>query len=96
MNEEITKKLEDAGYDYAIAVATQSEIENGAACGQLSIIIEDEKRFSYDEVYQIALDVMNLGMGLRQDQLRGFSNKSGTEVLSEYMKERFETDEKGL
>lgn len=40
MTEEMKKKLEEAGYDYAIAVATQSEIDNGAACGQLSIITE--------------------------------------------------------
>jgi len=38
---EIKNQLESAGYDYAVAVATQSEIENGAACGQLSIITED-------------------------------------------------------
>ena len=30
------------GYDYAVALATKSEIENGAACGQLSIIAEAE------------------------------------------------------
>ena len=40
MNEQIKDELEVAGYDYAIAVATKSEIENGAACGQLSIITE--------------------------------------------------------
>lgn len=32
--------LEDAGFDYAMAFATQEEVENGAACGQLSIITE--------------------------------------------------------
>lgn len=41
MTEIIKKQLEESGYDYAVAVATQSEIENGAACGQLSIITED-------------------------------------------------------
>jgi len=41
MSEKIKKQLEEAGYDYAIAVATQSEIENGAACGQLSIITDN-------------------------------------------------------
>jgi len=41
MNDKIKKELEDAGYDYAIAVATKAEIENGAACGQLSIITEE-------------------------------------------------------
>ena len=30
------------GYDYAVAIATKSEIENGAACSQLSIIAEAE------------------------------------------------------
>ena len=34
----IKEQLEKMGYDYAIAIATQSEIENGAACGQLAII----------------------------------------------------------
>lgn len=34
----IKEKLEEMGYDYAVAIATQSEIENGAACGQLAII----------------------------------------------------------
>lgn len=45
MEKDNTKKaceeLEVAGYDYAIAVATQAEIEAGAACGQLSIITEE-------------------------------------------------------
>lgn len=40
MTEKIKGQLEDAGYDYAVAVATMSEIENGAACGQLSIITD--------------------------------------------------------
>jgi hypothetical protein len=47
MNKEYTEmvkqQLEDEGYDYAIAVATCAEVEAGAACGQLSIIIENEK-----------------------------------------------------
>ena len=42
MNENIKKQLEESGYDFAVAIATQSEIENGAACGQLSIICEEE------------------------------------------------------
>ena len=39
---EIKEQLEKMGYDYAVAIATKSEIENGAAFGQLSIIVEDE------------------------------------------------------
>ncbi len=42
MNEKITQELELAGYDYAVAIATEAEITAGAACGQLSIITEDE------------------------------------------------------
>lgn len=39
--EKIIEELEKSGYDYAIAIATKAEIEAGAACGQLSIIIEE-------------------------------------------------------
>jgi hypothetical protein len=38
----IKQELENAGYDYAVAIATQAEIEAGAACGQLSIIHENQ------------------------------------------------------
>ncbi len=37
---EMLEALEAAGYDYAVAVATQAEIAAGAACGQLSVIVE--------------------------------------------------------
>ena len=40
--EQIKNQLEESGYEYAIAITTEAEIENGAACGQLSIILEDE------------------------------------------------------
>lgn len=40
--EKIKQQLEKMGYDYAVAIATKSEIENGAACGQLAIITENE------------------------------------------------------
>ena len=36
------KKIYDAlaadGYDYAVAIATQAEVDAGAACGQLAIL----------------------------------------------------------
>lgn len=38
MQENIKEELEEAGYDYAVAIATQAEIEAGAACGQLGLI----------------------------------------------------------
>ena len=40
--EEISRQLGEAGYDYAVAIATEAEINAKAACGQLSIIIENE------------------------------------------------------
>lgn len=40
--EKIKEQLEEAGYDFAVAIATQAEIDNGAACGQLAIITEKE------------------------------------------------------
>lgn len=40
--EQIKRELEEAGYDYAVAIATQAEIKAGAACGQLSIIVESD------------------------------------------------------
>lgn len=43
------------------------------------------RSFTYEEVQKIALDVMELGMKLRQDQLKGWTDKSGNEVLKEYM-----------
>ena len=41
MNEEIKNQLEEAGYDYAVAIATEAEVTAGAACGQLAIIEEE-------------------------------------------------------
>lgn len=34
----IKLELEEAGYDYAVAIATKAEVDAGAACGQLAII----------------------------------------------------------
>lgn len=41
ITEEIARELESAGYDYAVAIATNAELEAGAACGQLSLIVEN-------------------------------------------------------
>ena len=35
---EIKKQLEDAGYDCAVAIATDAEVKAGAACGQLAVL----------------------------------------------------------
>lgn len=37
---ELFSGLEKAGYDFAVAIATEEEVANGAACGQLAIIVE--------------------------------------------------------
>lgn len=41
--EKIISQLKEAGYDYGVAIATRAEVEAGAACGQLSLIVENEK-----------------------------------------------------
>lgn len=38
--EMIKLELKEAGFDYAVAIATKAEVEAGAACGQLAIINE--------------------------------------------------------
>lgn len=40
VTDKIKNELQEAGFDYGIAIATQAEIKAGAACGQLSIITE--------------------------------------------------------
>ena len=42
VTESIKQQLQDAGYDYALAIATQAEIDAGAACGQLCIVDEEK------------------------------------------------------
>jgi len=34
----IAKQLHEAGYKYAVAIATNAEVKAGAACGQLAIV----------------------------------------------------------
>lgn len=41
--ETIKVELEEAGYEYAVAVATEAEIAAGAACGQLAIVCAEEE-----------------------------------------------------
>lgn len=38
--EAIKDALENAGYNYAVAIATDAEIKAQAACGQLATILE--------------------------------------------------------
>jgi len=39
----IKEQLKNAGYQYAVAIATKAEIKAGAACGQLSVITKKKK-----------------------------------------------------
>lgn len=36
----VQAQLQEAGYDFAVAIATDAEVKAGAACGMLSIITE--------------------------------------------------------
>lgn len=38
--DKVIKELKESGYDYGVAIATKAEIEAGAACGQLSLVLE--------------------------------------------------------
>ncbi len=38
--DQIKDQLSTAGFDFAVAIATQAEIDAGAACGQLSVLTE--------------------------------------------------------
>ena len=40
--DKVFNELKEAGYDYGVAIATQAEINAGAACGQLSLVLETE------------------------------------------------------
>ena len=40
--DKVLNELKEAGYDYGVAIATQAEINAGAACGQLSLIVENK------------------------------------------------------
>jgi len=40
---DVKQQLKEAGYDHAVAIATEAEIQAGAACGQLSLVVEEEK-----------------------------------------------------
>jgi hypothetical protein len=41
----IQEQLDEAGYDNAIAIATEAEVAAQAACGQLAMVVEcDEEQ----------------------------------------------------
>lgn len=40
--EEIKEQLEGAGYDHAVAIATEAEIKAQAACGQLASVVDNQ------------------------------------------------------
>ena len=40
--QQIETELKTAGYDFAVAIATEAEINANAACGQLAIVTESQ------------------------------------------------------
>lgn len=40
--EKVLSALKEAGYDYGVAIATKAEVDAGAACGQLSLVVEED------------------------------------------------------
>ena len=62
--ENIKKQLEENGYDYAVAIATEAEIKNGAACGQLAIIVENEEWFKKPNQLRMYFNWLGFTYGL--------------------------------
>ena len=40
----VLRELEASGFHHCLAVATDAEIQKGAACGQLAVIVEEVER----------------------------------------------------
>jgi hypothetical protein len=40
---EVLDALEEAQYAYALGIATEAEIQAGAACGMLALVVESSK-----------------------------------------------------
>lgn len=49
--------------------------------------------YTKEEVVKLLEEVMNLGMSLRQQQLNGSEDRSGKEVLSDFVKSRLTNKE---
>jgi hypothetical protein len=55
----------------------------------LVTVAKDKMLYNEDEVYQLTLDAVNLGMTIRQDQLNGTNTeKSGKELHQEWFNEK--------
>jgi hypothetical protein len=48
---------------------------------------QDKNKYSEEEVFQLTLDALDLGMKIRQNQLNGHSDKSGKELHSEWFEQ---------
>jgi len=48
---------------------------------------QQERSFSNEEVYKLTLDALDLGMKIRQNQLNGYSEKSGKELHKEWFEQ---------
>lgn len=40
--EKVVRELSEAGYQNAVAIATEAEVAAGAACGQMALISEQD------------------------------------------------------
>lgn len=44
---ELVVQVREAGFECGVAIATNAEVKAGAACGQLSLIVQEEKKDYY-------------------------------------------------
>jgi hypothetical protein len=48
---------------------------------------QQERSYSEEEVFRLTLEALDLGMRIRQDQLNGYSEKSGKELHEEWFEQ---------
>lgn len=81
--------LEEAARNYAIKKRERKHLSNREfdLC-QKDFIVgakwQQEKMYSEEEVHKLTLEAIDLGMRIRQDQLSGYSEKSGKELHKEW------------
>lgn len=88
---ELAKKIfkEIRGYEPNIQ---EDRLDEGSVCLLERGIIEgikwqaeqENNKYNAEEVFRLTLDALDLGMTIRQDQLKGYSEKSGKELHKEW------------
>lgn len=89
-NLELEHKICRFNYGFSYCPGSENEwkrvIMNIRNCSILDIKPEDQEILTKDKVKNLLEQVMELGMTVRQNQLNGSENRSGRQVLEEFIK----------